>query len=379
MSVVLEARKESTVKCTHRKGICNARFVPCFALFHFLQFVYMDVESILLVLSKSLPLMLFRYRSFGVEGVLVGEALMRAADPAAAIQDLLQGTSTPLPTVEQPLVKVCGVTNPNDALIACRAGANLIGLIFAPKSKRCVTSEQAQAVVSAVQSFGERDSPIRVQTPASATSAAPASGGNDDSVGARLRAGGAALRAASVRTPLVVGVFQDQPSKEVLELAAASGIDLVQYHGSEDNALVNEVALPALRVVHLPPSTEAVNNSDKAAARAAALLGPGGALRDAVEGSPWVVAALLDTALASGARGGTGLQFDWSTAEALGTSHHCPVLVAGGLDGDSVGGALEACGSGALGVDASSGLEVKPGMKDPSRVEAYVNAAKAQC
>jgi len=320
-----------------------------------------------------------------VEGVLVGEALMRAADPAAAIQDLLQGSSTPSSagdginggdaasssTMEQPLVKVCGVTNPDDALVACRAGANLIGVIFAPKSKRCVTSEQAQAVVAAVQSFGERDAPIRVTNGKS---------NGDSTVGERLRAGGAALRAASIRTPLVVGVFQDQPSSDVAELAAASGIDLVQYHGAEDNALVNEVGLPALRVVHLPPSTGEASSDDDgaAAARAAALVGAGGALREAMDGSPWVVAALLDTALDSGARGGTGLQFDWSTAEALGANHHCPVLVAGGLDGDSVSGALKTCGSGALGVDASSGLEQKPGIKDPSRVEAYVNAAKTK-
>ena len=43
------------------------------------------------------------------------------------------------------LVKVCGITNPDDALVACRAHASLIGVIFAPKSKRCVTAEQARS------------------------------------------------------------------------------------------------------------------------------------------------------------------------------------------------------------------------------------------
>jgi anthranilate synthase/indole-3-glycerol phosphate synthase/phosphoribosylanthranilate isomerase len=320
--------------------------------------------------------------------VLVGEALMRAADPAAAIADLLQGASAPVgkgsaPLLAPALVKVCGVTDPADALDACRAGASLIGVIFAPGSKRRATDAQAQAVVAAVRSFGERDAPVRVTLPAGARDAAGASGGDGVDPGARLRAGGAALRAASVRTPLVVGVFQDQPAADVLRLALASGVDLVQYHGSEDDALVNAVGLPALRVLHLPPlevahdgsgGSSASSASSVAAARARALAGPGGALRLAVGGSAWVVAALLDTAV-PGARGGTGRRFDWSTAAALGD--RCPVLVAGGLDGATVGGALAACGGGALGVDASSGLEAAPGVKDRGRVEAFVHAAKA--
>lgn len=313
---------------------------------------------------------------------------MRAADPAAAIADLLQGASAPVgkgsaPLLAPALVKVCGVTDPADALDACRAGASLIGVIFAPGSKRRATEAQAQAVVAAVRSFGERDAPVRVTLPAGARDAAGASGGDGVDPGARLRAGGAALRAASVRTPLVVGVFQDQPAADVLRLALASGVDLVQYHGSEDDALVNAVGLPALRVLHLPPlevahdgsgGSSASSASSVAAARARALAGPGGALRLAVGGSAWVVAALLDTAV-PGARGGTGRRFDWSTAAALGD--RCPVLVAGGLDGATVGGALAACGGGALGVDASSGLEAAPGVKDRGRVEAFVHAAKA--
>jgi phosphoribosylanthranilate isomerase len=39
-------------------------------------------------------------------------------------------------------------------------GANLIGILFAPNSKRCVTVEQAKEVVEAVQAFGERSGPV---------------------------------------------------------------------------------------------------------------------------------------------------------------------------------------------------------------------------
>ena len=87
---------------------------------------------------------------------------MRAADPKAAIAGLCLDPEDWAKNAENPatasggaytrgtkLVKVCGITNPEDALVACQAGANLIGVIFVPKSKRCVTAEQGTAVVDA--------------------------------------------------------------------------------------------------------------------------------------------------------------------------------------------------------------------------------------
>jgi N-(5'phosphoribosyl)anthranilate (PRA) isomerase len=54
------------------------------------------------------------------------------------------------------LAKVCGITNKEDALAAAAAGANLIGIVFAEKSPRCATLQQAQEIVAAVRAFGER-------------------------------------------------------------------------------------------------------------------------------------------------------------------------------------------------------------------------------
>ena len=62
----------------------------------------------------------------GADAVLVGSALMRAADPAARLRDL----------VARPLVKVCGLTREEDVAIAVDAGADLLGFILARESPR---------------------------------------------------------------------------------------------------------------------------------------------------------------------------------------------------------------------------------------------------
>jgi indole-3-glycerol phosphate synthase/phosphoribosylanthranilate isomerase len=62
----------------------------------------------------------------GANAVLVGSTLMRAADPGAALLELLQ----------RPLVKVCGLTNQDDVDAAVAAGADMVGFILAAESPR---------------------------------------------------------------------------------------------------------------------------------------------------------------------------------------------------------------------------------------------------
>jgi indole-3-glycerol phosphate synthase len=62
----------------------------------------------------------------GANAVLVGTSLMRAADPAAKLREL----------VSRPLVKVCGLTRQEDVDVAVEAGADLVGFVFAEGSPR---------------------------------------------------------------------------------------------------------------------------------------------------------------------------------------------------------------------------------------------------
>jgi indole-3-glycerol phosphate synthase / phosphoribosylanthranilate isomerase len=62
----------------------------------------------------------------GADAILVGSALMRAADPGGKLTELLS----------RPLVKVCGLTRAEDVEAAAEAGADLAGFILAPESPR---------------------------------------------------------------------------------------------------------------------------------------------------------------------------------------------------------------------------------------------------
>ncbi len=124
------------------------------------------------------------------DAFLVGSSLMRAPDPALAARALAFGR-----------VKVCGVTNAEDAALASAEGASFIGMVMVPGTPRAVSFSQAETIA------------------------------------------GAATR------PLV-GVFRNEKPMEVASRARALGLHAVQLHGDEDAAYVR-----GLRAL-LPETTE---------------------------------------------------------------------------------------------------------------------------
>ncbi|HWQ29193.1 MAG TPA: phosphoribosylanthranilate isomerase [Dehalococcoidia bacterium] len=230
-------------------------------------------------------------------------------------------------------VKICGCTRVRDALAAAEAGADFIGLVFAPGSRRRVSVEEgaeiARAVGPPLSAFEQVEPP-------------PTHRGRTDDVEAWFRDGAEALeRLLARKRPLVVGVFENQPADEVNDIAEEVGLDLVQLSGSEswDDCLL--VSRQVIRAVD-------------AAAAASGDLRPGTA-----------IAVILDSSRGTGTRG------DWRAAAQV--CARIPAILAGGLTPDNVRDAIVAVRP--WGVDTSSGVETD-GAKDPEKIRRFVAAVR---
>ncbi|WFD25678.1 anthranilate synthase / indole-3-glycerol phosphate synthase [Malassezia nana] len=283
------------------------------------------------------------YLAQGVKAVLVGEAFMRARDKSAFVAEL-QGRVPPPRTPPRRIVKVCGIRTPEAARAAIDAGADLIGLILAPGTRRTVSIDAARAIVAEVHASGR----------APCTPLPPVELDEWFEWHAHRLAERAAQR------PLAVGVFRDQSLDEIVQTARALELDVIQLHGRSEPADYARY-LPGVfvvRVCHVDPRGGTAKTR---------------AMHEALRpGYHHVV--LLDAAAGSGASGGTGAAFPWVHAPALATSDvRVPFLLAGGLTPANVAEAVQQ--SHAWGVDTSSGVETD-GEKDPALIAAYVRHAR---
>lgn len=227
-------------------------------------------------------------------------------------------------------VKICGLTNLEDARVAVRAGADLLGFIFHPASPRFVSPDVARDIVAALKV--DADTERRVE-------------GHDPSNPQAMP--------ASVLT--CVGVFVDWPSQEVIETLAYCGLDLAQLHGEEKQYYLEAMAGRAFKALRPRTLVEA-----QAGAATYAALGP--------SKGPELLLDTYHPAL----RGGSGQVADWTVAAVLATQHR--LLLAGGLTPNNVASAVGQVRP--WGVDVSSGVEAEPGHKDHDKVRAFIAAAK---
>ena len=274
------------------------------------------------------------YQKNGVGAVLVGEALMRAKDTAQFIRELLGGSEPILKSSPGSLlVKICGTRKAEMATEAIKAGADLIGMILVPGRGRHVSYKDAIAISEAVhQSQTTTGSVVsdRVSSRASDFFANAASN-------------------ISSHRALLVGIFQDQPLEEVLELQKAYDLDIVQLHGDEPLEWANIIPVPVIR--SFKPGQ------------------PGLGRRG------YHTVPLLDSG-----SGGSGQQLDMSEVkEALTKDKGLRLLLAGGLNPDNVADAVKAAGElgdRIVGVDVSSGVE-ESGVQSATKIQAFIKAAKS--
>ena len=211
------------------------------------------------------------------------------------------------------LVKICGLNEPDTARAAAEAGADMVGFMFYPRSPRAVTPARAVELARA-------------------------------------------LPAGVTRVAVLV-----DPDDALLDAVVATGvIDLLQLHGHETPERVAAVkartGLPVMKVLSV---------ADRADIEAAAAYD---GVADRI-----MFDARAPREMAGALPGGNALSFDWRLLEGLRLA--TPWTLAGGLDAGNVAAAVRLTGTAS--VDTSSGVEDRPGVKNPEKIRAFVAAAKA--
>jgi phosphoribosylanthranilate isomerase len=223
-------------------------------------------------------------------------------------------------------VKICGMKNLEDALTAVDAGADAVGFVFYEKSPRNISVEAAREIVEKLPEGVEK-----------------------------------------------VGVFVGKTAEAMREIAEQAELTIVQTYPNFSNPLSipNDrflervsfrviIALPASRLHHRESDDPDVITGFRVS----------NSFRDRV-------AAVLFDSGSSGRPGGTGKKFDWQSVipmtDLMGRVG-LMLIVAGGLTPGNVMDAMRALTP--WGVDVVSGVEARPGKKDPEKVRAFVKAVR---
>jgi phosphoribosylanthranilate isomerase len=232
-------------------------------------------------------------------------------------------------------IKICGITSVADGRMVAAAGADAIGLNFFAGSSRYVSLAAARSIVACL--------PAHVSK---------------------------------------VGVFVNAGLDEMRQAHDDLGLDFVQLHGDEPDALIDELEGAGRQVIRAVRCSAAsfetlIRFRDR---RPATLRGP---------------SALLVDAFRPGEYGGTGLALDWRALRAawepqpaelppsapsaepqsVPSPPRIPLILAGGLTAGNVGEAIRLARPYA--VDTASGVEISPGRKDADKVAAFVLAARS--
>jgi phosphoribosylanthranilate isomerase len=253
-------------------------------------------------------------------------------------------------------IKICGITNLDDALAAMEAGANALGFVFYPKSPRHVTLETARSIIAQLPQPVEK-----------------------------------------------VGVFVNESVVHVREFFKGAGLTTVQLSGDEgvdfSRALFQELANGSVRPTIFrtwpakvfdapvgqsvgwdPVEVGLVEKDDAYKGKRVHKIhvAKNGDLFLETHGfRPGVISGVLLDSSTAEKRGGTGEKFDWERVQPWAgiINSISKLIVAGGLRPGNVQEAIHLLHP--WGVDVSSGVESSPGKKDPRKVRAFVHAVRA--
>jgi phosphoribosylanthranilate isomerase len=240
-------------------------------------------------------------------------------------------------------VKICGCRSVETALAAAEAGADFVGLMFAPSSTRRIDVEDASEIVRAL---GAPLADLEMETPPAMF--------RTDLIDLRswFEHGASALdRMLERKRPLTVGVFAGNEPEEINEIVNECGIDLIQLSGGEPWSACMVANRQVIKAVHVAPDDDAADVLGRIETGSA-------------------MAVMLDKRSSAGF-GGLGETLDWDVAAQIAAA--MPVWLAGGLTPRNVADAVRTVRPWA--VDVSSGVETE-GAKDIAKIEAFVAAVR---
>ena len=210
-------------------------------------------------------------------------------------------------------IKICGITNLEDALVAAEAGADAIGFVFYEKSPRNVSPDTALEISRHLSGKIER-----------------------------------------------VGVFVNQNEDVLCDTGDDAALTAIQMHGDNEDPHVADLVVSRRPLKVLAGVSMHRPNPEGWAA---------------TWDSKNVFAFLADSG-SPAKLGGTGETFDWQASlgalekiKGLGR-----LVLAGGLNPENVDEAIRLTKP--WGVDVSSGVEASPGKKDPEKVRAFIRAVR---
>jgi phosphoribosylanthranilate isomerase len=215
-------------------------------------------------------------------------------------------------------VKICGVCRAEDAAAAARYGADAIGIVFDPTSRRCVSTDDAIKIVAAIPPFV---------------------------------------------TP--VGLFVNAASDEIRRMSQIVPLAAVQLQGDEPPEFVAELKpLRVVKVLHLSAGDTVTLAHWRRAIRDLNLTN--------------LIGLMLEPPSTGPVRGGTGIANDFTGLGAMQKAGNFtglpPIIAAGGLIPANVAEAIRLLRP--YSVDVSSGVESALREKSADKIEAFVRAVR---
>ena len=199
-------------------------------------------------------------------------------------------------------IKICGITNPEDAKVSIADGADAIGFIQSKKSERFVSLETLSDI--------------------------------KDAIGIDF---------------LTIPVFVNPSTEEVVNFLNIFPKSILQFHGDEKEEFCKAFNKPYIKAINVSNQEDLIND---------------------LKGFKDSFAYLLDSGDSQN-RGGTGETFDWKL---IPKELSNKIIVAGGLDSNNIEVLLSEVSP--FGVDVSSGVESKIGVKDHSKIDNFIKLVK---